>query len=133
MDMFERETHIYLTPVAADQAEEFERFLVEVVEPAIQARRPDLADRWRLLRPVRPETADGGVLTYAFIFDGGDVDDDWNLSKLLPPHYGDAESERLLEGWTSTFVPYSQWIAALGQPEDDITQTGWTFEPLNAP
>jgi hypothetical protein len=125
--MVQQQTHLFLTPVAADRADEFERFLVDVAAPAVAAQRPDLAGRWRLLRPSQPESADDTVLTYAFLFDGGDPEEDWDLSKLLPLHYGKEEAERLLQGWTATFVPYGRWITAMGQPEEDITQPGWTF------
>ncbi len=49
--MSDQQTHIYLTPVSADRAQEFERFSLEVVEPAVATQRPDLVGRWRLLRP----------------------------------------------------------------------------------
>ena len=122
-----QQTHIYLTPVSADRADEFERFLLEVVAPAVAAQRPHLAGRWRLLRPSQAESADGTVLTYAFLFDGGDLDEDWDLAKLLPLHYGQEEAEQLLQGWTAMFVPYRRWITAMGEPDEDIAQPGWTF------
>jgi hypothetical protein len=125
--MVQQQTHLFLTPVAADRADEFERFLLEVAAPAVAAQRPDLVGRWRLLRPSQPESADDTVITYALLFDGGDPEEDWDLSKLLPLHYGPEEAERLLQGWTATFVPYRRWITAMGQPEEDITQSAWTF------
>ena len=125
--MAQQHTHLFLTPVSAGRAQEFERFLLDVVQPAVAAQRPDLVGRWRLLRPSQAESADVTVLTYAFLFDGGDADEDWDLSKLLSLHYGEEEADRLLEGWTATFVPYKRWIAAMGQPDEDIVQPGWTF------
>jgi hypothetical protein len=71
------------------------------------------------------------VLTYAFLFDGGDPDVDWELGKLLPQQYGDDETERLLHDWDNMFVPYRRWVTSMGEPEDDITQPGWTFTTLD--
>ena len=125
--MVQQPTHLFLTPVSADRAQDFERFLLDVVEPAVAAQRPDLVGRWRLLRPSQAELADDTVLTYALLFDGGDPEEDWDLSKLLPLHYGEEESERLLQGWTAMFVPFGRWVTAMGEPDEDITQPGWTF------
>jgi hypothetical protein len=125
--MSEQLTHIYLTPVSADRADEFERFLLEVVPPAVAAQRLGLTGRWRLLRPSQAASADGTVLTYAFLFDGGDLDEDWDLSKLLPLHYGQEEAEQLLQGWTAMFARYRRWITAMGKPDEDIARPGWTL------
>ena len=129
--MPDEQTHLYLTPVSADRADEFEPFLLDVAAPAVAAKRPDLVGRWRLLRPSRAEAADDTVLTYAFLFDGGDPEQDWDLSKLLPLHYGQEEADRLLQGWTATFVPYRRWITAIGEPDEDLAQPGWTFNTLH--
>lgn len=37
------ETHLVLHPVRSDRTAEFERFLTDVVVPAVDARRPELA------------------------------------------------------------------------------------------
>lgn len=127
--MNDRTTHIYLNPVRADRAEDFERFLSDVVRPATASLRPHLVGRWQLLKATNPEPADAGVITYALIFDGGDLDEDWDLAKILPAHYGDDEADRLLEEWSSTFASYQSWIAALGEQDDDFVQIGWSFRP----
>jgi hypothetical protein len=131
-DMFEQQTHLYLNPVAADRAQEFERFLLDVVEPAIRGHRPDLIGRWRILKPTQPETGDDGVLTYAFLFDGGDLDEDWELAKLLPQEYGEDEAQRLIQNCFALFVPYRRWVTSMGESENEITQRGWTFTTLDA-
>ncbi|HEU5036647.1 MAG TPA: hypothetical protein VFT70_06575 [Nocardioides sp.] len=125
--MFEQPTHIYLNPVAREKTEEFERFIRDVVVPALEAQRPDLVDRWHVLKPAGPEAVDSGVCTYAFVFDGGTVEDDWELGTLLPAHYGEAEADRLLSGWMDTFVPLSRWRWALEQADAEAPQVGWTF------
>jgi hypothetical protein len=127
--MFEQTTHIYLNPVRVDQAEAFEKFLTDVVVPAVAAHRPHLVDRWRVLKASGPEPADDAVITYAFVFDGGELDD-WDLGTLLPAQYGDEEASRLLATWAATFAPYQSWIAALGDHEEETPQVGWTFEPV---
>lgn len=60
--------HVVLQPVQAERAEDFERFLTDIVAPEVQAQRPDLAQRWRVMRST--ETANG-VVTFAFLLDGG--------------------------------------------------------------
>src|SRR3954454_16436073 len=103
--MFEQPTHIYLNPVASERAEEFERFLIDAVVPAIRAERPDLDGRWHVLKPAAPEASDDSICTYAFVFDGGSLEDDWELDTILPAHYGTEEASRLVAGWMETFVP----------------------------
>ena len=75
--------HLVLNPVRADRADDFERFLVESVAPALRAERPDLDGRWRVLRSTQPSD---GVVTYAFIFEGGSLAEHWELDVLLPAH-----------------------------------------------
>ena len=128
--MSRQPTHIYLNPVASEKADEFEKFLVDVVVPAIRAQRPDLDGRWQVLKPVAPEATDGSICTYAFVFDGGSLEDDWELDNVLPAHYGDEEADRLLSAWLDTFVPLSRWLASLSVDDVDAPQVGWTFTTL---
>ena len=121
--------HIYLNPVRADRAAAFEQFL-EMTDQAVSAQRPELASRWQVLKAVAPEPADPNVITYAFLFDGGDLDADWDLDVLLPAHYGAEEAGRMLAAWSDTFATYGEWVAALGDHDDGITQVGWTFSVL---
>jgi hypothetical protein len=119
--MFDGTTHVYLTPVAAERADDFERFVREVVTPASDARRPDLAGRWRLLRP---DDRDGEAVTFIFLFDGGQADD-WDLVPVLEEHYGTEEAERLFEQWDEMSVPVRNWAEGLEGTGGD-GQVGWT-------
>jgi hypothetical protein len=130
--MFDQQTHIYLNPVAVDRAEEFETFLFEVVAPALAAQRPELVDRWRVLKATAPETADPSVVTYAFLFDGGDLAEDWDLDKLLPAHYGQEEAERLGSAWMECFAPFQNWVDAVASRGRHEPQVGWTFTTVGA-
>jgi hypothetical protein len=123
-------THVVLNPVAVDRADDFERFLLETVVPAVHAQRPDLEGRWRCLRSTGPEPADTGVVTYVFLFEGGDLEEDWALEKLLPPHYGAEKSEQLLEEWLDTLAPRERWLAALGGSDEE--QVVWSTAPVAA-
>ena len=58
--------HVVLQPVRAERADDFERFLSEVVTPAVRAQRPDLGQRWRVLRSV--ETSKG-VVTFVVLLE----------------------------------------------------------------
>ena len=125
--MPEEKTHLYLNPVAAERAHDFERFILDVVAPAAIAEDPNRSTRWRMLRADTPETEDHGVVTYAFLFAGG-TPEDWDLEKLLAAHLGREEADRLLEAWVGTFVPYPRWLRAIGEPEDERwPQIGWAF------
>jgi hypothetical protein len=120
-------THIYLNPIRTDRVNDFEQFL-DAVKVAVDAQRPDLSGRWQVLRETVPDNAATGVTTYAFIFDGGDLNTDWELNVLLPSHYGDEEAEHLMSGAAGTFATFQDWVAALGEHEDGMPQVGWTFE-----
>ena len=127
--MDDQVTHVALTPVAVDRADDFERFLSETVDPAVRAQRPDLEGRWRCLRSTEPEPGDTGVVTYVFLFEGGDLEEDWALEKLLPPHYGAEKAEQLLEEWLATLAPRERWMAALGGSDEE--QVVWSTAPVS--
>ena len=122
--------HLGLNPVRSDRAEDFERFLAEVVVPAVRAQRPDLDGRWRVMRASEPA---GDVVTYAFMFDGGSLMQDWDLGILLPGHYGQDEAERLIREWGDTFAPLDTWAEAAVSAGRDTNQMVWTMEPVTLP
>jgi hypothetical protein len=119
--MFDDTTHVYLTLVSADRADDFDRFLGEVVMPAVDACRPELSGRWRALRP---DTPDGDVVTYVFLFDGGDLAKDWDLEPIFAEHFGAEQARRYLEQWNDLTVPVRHW--ADGLEDSDSGQIGWT-------
>jgi len=125
--MMTEHLHLGLNPVLSERAEDFERFLVEVVQPAIRAQRPDLDGRWRVMRS-------GGqsddVVTYAFIFEGGSLEKDWELGVLLPAHYGEEEADRLINDWAETFAPLDAWGEATVSAGRESNQVVWTLEPV---
>src|SRR5215217_3532364 len=111
--------HLGLNPVRADRADDFERFLVEVVAPAVRAERPDLEGHWRVLRSTEPSD---GVVTYAFMLEGGSLAEDWELDVLLPAHYGKEEADRLTGEWLGTFAPLDTWAEAVVSSGRDANQ-----------
>jgi len=119
--------HLGLNPVRADRAEDFERFLAEVVTPAVRGQRPDLDGRWRVLRSTAPSD---GVVTYAFMLEGGTLAEDWELGVLLPAHYGEEEADRLIKGWVETFAPLDGWAEAAVSAGREDNQVVWTMEPV---
>ena len=119
--------HVGLNPVQADRAEDYERFLAEVVAPAVRAQRPDLDGRWRLMRSTEPSN---GVVTYAFMLEGGTLAEDWELDVLLPAHYGAEEAERLIKEWVETFAPLDAWAEAAVSSGRESNQVVWTMEPV---
>jgi len=119
--------HLALQPVRADRADEFERFLADVVQPAVLAQRPALADRWRVLRA---SGSSNGVVTYAFILDGGSITEDWELDVVLPAQYGKEEAQRLINDWLGTFAPLEPWAKAAMSAGQESNQLVWTLEPV---
>jgi len=119
--------HVVLHPVREERAAEFERFVTDVVAPAVRAQRPELDSRWRVLRSAEPV---GGVVTFAFLLEGGSLTDDWELDVVLPAHYGEQEAERLVGEWADTFAPLTPWADAAVASGEDSNQVVWTMEPV---
>ena len=121
-------THLVVTPVREDRAADFERFLADVVVPAVAAQRPDLRDRWHVLR------ADGvvaGAVTFVFLLRGGSLADDWELDVLLPAHYGEEEADRLAGEWAHTFADLTPWADATVARGQAGNQLAWTLSPVD--
>jgi hypothetical protein len=121
--MMADQLHVVLHPVHAERAGDFERFVMDVIRPAVHAQRPDLEDRWRLMRAT--ETADG-VVTFAFLLEGGSLNDDWELDVILPAQYGQREADRLVEEWVKTFAPLAPWAEAAVSAGPNTHQVVWT-------
>jgi hypothetical protein len=119
--------HLGLNPVRSDRAEDFERFLAEIVVPAVRAQRPDLDGRWRVLRSSQPSD---DVVTYAFMLEGGSLAEDWELGVLLPAHYGEEEADRHIKAWTETFAPLDAWAETAVDAGREDNQVVWTLEPV---
>ena len=119
--------HVVLQPVQAERARDFERFLSDVVAPAVQAQRPDLGQRWRVLRSV--ETAKG-VVTFVILLEGGSLTQDWELDELLPAHYGEQEAKRLIGEWIESFAPLTPWAEDAVSRGQESNQLVWTLEPV---
>ena len=120
--------HLVLHPVRADRADDFERFLRDVVEPAVRAQRPDLEGRWRAMRSTGPSD---GVVTYAFFLEGGSLNDDWELGLVVPAHVGEDEAERLFSAWGETFAPIDRWaVTTAASSGRENNQAVWTMESV---
>jgi hypothetical protein len=119
--------HVVLQPVHAERAGDFERFVTDVIAPAVRAQRPDLDQRWRTMRSS--ETANG-VVTFAFLLEGGSLAEDWELGLVLPAHYGEQEAERLFEAWAETFAPLTPWAEAAVSAGQESNQVVWTLESV---
>ena len=111
MDSKSEAIHIYITPIKTDQADDWETFTRSVVAPAVDSQRPELVHRVRLLR------ADGqtdGATLFAFIFEGGGIDD-YDLKPLFVAEFGEQEGSQRLQEW-------QDMLAA--------DQYGWTFHEV---
>ena len=120
--------HIVLQPVQAERARDFEHFVTEVVAPAVRAQRPDLDQRWRVLRSAETSS---GVVTFAFLLEGGSLEEDWELDLVLPAHYGEQEAERLIGEWAETFAPLTPWAEAAVAAGEENNQVVWTLDSVD--
>ena len=80
---------------------------------------------------MRSSGASDGVVTYAFMLEGGSLADDWELGVLLPAHYGEEEADRLLNEWVETFAPLDAWADAAVDSGREDNQVVWTLEPVS--
>ena len=117
--------HLVLTPVHADRAIDFERFLTDVVLPAVRQQRPDLNARWRVMRSIGPHD---GAVTYAIMLEGGSLTEDWDLDVLLSAHYGEDKARSLIEEWAETLAPIGAWAEAAATAGQEDNQAVWTME-----
>lgn len=122
------EVHVVLTPVREERAADFEDFLANTVSPAVKAQRPELNGRWEVLRST---TSAGGTVTYVFLLRGGSLDDDWELDRLLPAHYGQEDSERLVADWVETFSALGPWAESAVKEGEEANQLAWTVQPVD--
>jgi hypothetical protein len=79
---------------------------------------------------MRSSGPSDGVVTYAFMLEGGSLAEDWELGVLLPAHYGKDEADRLLNEWVETFAPLDVWAEAVADSGREANQAVWTLEPV---
>ena len=105
-------TVLAINPVLEERADDFEEWLRTVVVPAMQTHQPELVNSVTVLRATE---ADGGVITYAFLAEGGEPAD-WELEPLLERALGADGAARAMSqmagmlqqeqyGWLVTRVP----------------------------
>jgi hypothetical protein len=121
------EVHVVLTPVRENRAADFEKFLTNTVTPAVNAQRPELEGRWEVLRST---TSAAGTVTYVFLLHGGSLDDDWEMDRILPAHYGPDEAERLVADWVETLAALGPWAESAVEAGEEANQLAWTMEPV---
>ena len=84
---------IAINPVLADRAGDFEDWLRTVLVPATRDHRPELLDRWEVLRAAKEE--DGQVI-FTFLFFGGQAAE-WQMEPILAQALGAEGARRALE------------------------------------
>ena len=84
---------IAINPVLAGRADDFEDWLRAVLVPATREHRPELLDRWEVLRAAKEE--DGQVI-FTFFFYGGQAAD-WQMEPILAQALGAEGARRALE------------------------------------
>jgi hypothetical protein len=84
---------IAINPVLADRADDFEHWLRTVLVPATRDHRPELLDRWEVLRAAKEED---GQVVFTFLFYGGEPAD-WQMEPILAQALGPEGARRALE------------------------------------
>ena len=84
---------IAINPVIADRAGDFEDWLRTVLAPATRDHRPELLDRWEVLRATKPED---GLVIFTFLFYGGEAAE-WQMEPILAQALGPEGARRALE------------------------------------
>jgi hypothetical protein len=79
---------------------------------------------------MRSTEAADGVVTYAFLLEGGSLAEDWDLEVLLPAHYGEDEAARLVGEWLETFAPLASWSESAVAEGEESNQVVWSLEPV---
>ncbi len=103
---------IAINPVIADRAGEFEDWLRTVLVPATRDHRPELLDRWEVLRAAKEED---GQVNFTFLFYGGEAAE-WQMEPILAQALGAGGARRALENMH----------AMMKSP-----QYGWELTPVN--
>jgi hypothetical protein len=85
-------TLMAINPVIAERADDFEDLLRTIVIPAVREYRPELEERWEVLRATEEED---GTVIFTFILRGGDASD-WRLEPLLDQALGPERAHRVI-------------------------------------
>lgn len=112
MDSTDGATHIYLNHIKTDRADDWVSFNRSVIMPVVASQRPELSGRVRLLRADGQED---GTTLFAFVFEGGDIDD-YDLEPMFAAEYGEEEGRRRLQEGLDMFAR---------------DQYGWTFHEVS--
>ena len=122
---------LILNPVRSELAEEFERYVRDVLAPAVAAHQTGMLSKVRLWRAAEPEPGTTGIIIYAFVAQGVSSWEDMDLRPPFTAHYGEAEAGRLLEQFNSFFVDHRTWVESWNAHEvgeEDGPQYGWQME-----
>ena len=84
---------IAINPVIADRAGDFEDWMRTVLVPAVRDNRPELLDRWEVLRATGPEN---DAVVFTFLFYGGQAAE-WEMEPILAGALGPDAARRALE------------------------------------
>jgi hypothetical protein len=84
---------IAINRVIPDRAGDFEDWLRTVLVPASREHRPELLDRWEVLRATKEED---GLVIFTFLFYGGGPAE-WQMEPILAQALGAEGARRALE------------------------------------
>jgi hypothetical protein len=87
-----RTTLLAINPVLEERADDFEEWLRAVVLAAMRTQQPELVDHVTILRATE---AEDGVITFAFLLQGGEPAD-WELEPLLERALGPEDAAKAM-------------------------------------
>ena len=85
---------VVLNHVKPDKVEDFERFIYEILKPAIKEHKPEWLTNVRLLHPAAPN--EDGTYTYTFIMDPK-MYPSYRFMVVMEPMYGTEEAEEYIQ------------------------------------
>ena len=106
---------IRLNHVKADKRELFERYIHDILRPAVEQVEPSMFRQVRFLHPTEPN--EDGTYTYVFLMDPLIEGADYAIENLLKRAYGDAQTE----------VYDQMWDESLASPQTgyELIQSPW--------
>ena len=106
---------VLLNHIKADRCAQFERFVHDILMPAVMQFEPDMCRLVRVLHPTRPN--EDGTFTYVFLMDPLILDADYSFEYLLNKAYPPEKVEEFLRLEEETY--------ASPQVEFEVTQSAW--------
>jgi hypothetical protein len=65
------------------------------------------------------------------MLEGGSRSEDWHLEGVLSAHYGQEQTQSLIQDWVGTLAPIGAWAEAAATAGQEANQAVWTLETVS--